>query len=100
MFDILVFICHTPCTETRIKNNKEKYIEYFAFLEKDINALDILATCEAGYVKVEAVVLDGETEHETNINFEGDTGILYENEEEELIFISHCEIIGLVSEGY
>lgn len=99
MFDIFYITCHNTCRETTTLTKREKWVNYFEFKDKNISTLDIIATCDNGYVRVEAVVVDGETEY-TDEEYDGETGILYVNEDEEVVFLPHYELFGLETEGY
>ena len=77
-------------------------MDYYKFIEKDLQVTDIVATCDSGYVKIEAIVIDGETQYEdaSDDDLEDLTGIIFENEYGELEFICHSEILGLDTEGF
>lgn len=76
-------------------------MEYYEFIESGFMPLDVLKTVTEGVVKIEAVVLDGETNYEVaDEDFDGDTGVLFENEYNELQFISHGEVEGLAHGGF
>jgi hypothetical protein len=74
-------------------------MEYYEFLEKGFESLDLVVTDE-GIIRVEDIVVDGDTDYDTDIDFDGNTGLLYEDDDGELQFISYEYVIGSQNEGF
>ena len=78
------------------------HINYHEFIDNNYEPLDLLDTVE-GYIKVEDIVIEGVTGYQGEYDedsIDGDTGVLFENEEGEIQFMSHIYILNLESEGF
>lgn len=56
-----------------------------------------------GYIRVEGIVIEGVTSYQgyyDEDSLDGDTGILFEDEEGEIQFMSHASITNIESGGF